>query len=236
MNVENIVHRFQETRQRYGTGPALHDFQQLALNRLARFEVLKAMVVRLPDVDPAIFEAPGFEGRFVEAVELEPYARAGEHDLDVAFVDEAYRRGDRCHVVFEGTNLCAYGWYSTRPTPIDEQLTLCFDPAYTYMYKGYTVPAYRGKRLHGFGMALALRTITEEGGEGLVSYVLSNNFASLRSVARMGYRIFGDVYVMSAFGHALAYSTPGCRPYGFRVEVTAGAVSTGAPFAALSWR
>jgi hypothetical protein len=236
MKIETVVRRFQENATRYGVGAALHDFEYLALNRLTRFEVLKGMVVELPDVEPSTFLAPGYDGRFVGASELEPYARAGQHDLELAFIEDAFRRGDRCHAVFEGTTLAAYGWYSTRPTAIDEQFTLCFDRAYTYMYKGYTVPAYRGKRLHGFGMARALRAITAEGGKGLVSYVLSNNFASLRSVARMGYRIFGDVYLLSAVGHALAYATPGCRPYGFRVEVAAGNAPAGAPFAALSWR
>jgi hypothetical protein len=236
MKLNTVVRRFQENARRYGVSAALHDFEQLALNRLIRFEVLKGMVVQLEDVEPSNFEAPGFEGRFVGAPELEPYARAGEHDLDLAFIEDAFGRGDRCHAVFDGTNLAAYGWYSTRPTAIDQQFTLCFDPAYTYMYKGYTVPAYRGKRLHGFGMARALRAVTAEGGMGLVSYVLSHNFASLRSVARMGYRLFGDVYLVSTLGHALAYATAGCRRYGFRVEVSAGGAAAPTPFAALSWR
>ena len=95
---------------------------------------------------------------------------------------------------------------------------LHFDHAYTYMYKGYTVPAYRGKRLHAVGMCRALRAFTDEGKKGLISYVFSNNFASLHSVLRMGYRIFGEVYVLRAGTHAFTYATIGCRDYGFRVE------------------
>jgi hypothetical protein len=48
--------------------------------------------------------------------------------------------------------------------------------------------------------------------------VASNNFASLKSVARMGYRIFGDVYLGRLKGRSYAYSTEGCRRYGFWVE------------------
>jgi hypothetical protein len=69
-------------------------------------------------------------------------------------------------------------------------------------------------------MCSALRAFTEEGQKGLVSYVASNNFASLKSVARMGYKIFGSVYLTQAAGHAAAYATPGCKPYSFRVEAT----------------
>ena len=103
-----------------------------------------------------------------------------------------------------------------------EHLVLHFDPAYTYMYKGYTVPAYRGARLHAVGMCQALRAFTTEGKAGLISYVQSNNFASLRSVARMGYRTFGRVYVLRRGSRAFLYATRSCRDYDFWVESTRG--------------
>ena len=62
---------------------------------------------------------------------------------------------------------------------------------------------------------------TDEGRLGLVSYVMSNNFASLRSVGRMGYRIFGEVYLLRVGGRRLTYATKSCRDYDFRVEPTA---------------
>ena len=126
--------------------------------------------------------------------------------------------GDRCYTLFDGERLAAYGWYSDLPTPIDEHFVLHFDRAYTYMYAGYTLPAYRGKRLHAVGMCRALRAITEEGKKGLISFVFSNNFASLQSVMRMGYRIFGEVYLFRAGNYCFAYATNGCRNYGFWVE------------------
>jgi L-amino acid N-acyltransferase YncA len=86
------------------------------------------------------------------------------------------------------------------------------------MFKGYTVPAHRGKRLHAVGMCRALRDFAQAGGRGLVSYVASNNFASLKSTARMGYRLFGDVYLVRAAGRSFAYASPGCRAYGFKAE------------------
>jgi hypothetical protein len=111
-----------------------------------------------------------------------------------------------------------YGWYSDLPTPIDEHFVFHFDRAYTYMYGGYTLPAYRGKRLHAVGMCRALRAVTEEGKKGLISNVFSNNFASLQSVTRMGYRIFDEVYLLRAGNHCFTYATKGCRNYGCWVE------------------
>jgi len=37
----------------------------------------------------------------------------------------------------------------------------------------------------------------------------------------MGYRQFGDVYLLRAGGRSLAWASPGCRPYGFRAEPVA---------------
>jgi len=208
-----------ENIQRYGVRAALHDLACRALNRLASFQILEGMTVRMQDVrDPALFDAPGFEGRFVGEDELARFAHEEAHDFSIEFLRGARARGDRCYALFDRDALAAYGWYSGIPTPIDEHFVLHFDPAWTYMYKGYTAPAYRGRRLHAVGMCRALRAFAEEGKRGLVSYVLSNNFASLHSVTRMGYAIFGEVYVLRAAGHSITYETPGCSEYGFRVE------------------
>jgi hypothetical protein len=219
VNLEQVVGRFQDTARRHGVGAALHDVECRVLNKVTRFDILKGMVVEPEDLtDPEMFEAPGFQGRFVDPAELAPRALARQDDLDPGFIEEAARRGDRCYAMFEGDTLAGYGWYAQRPTPIDEHFLLHFDPAYTYMFKGYTVPAFRGKRLHAVAMCRALRALAGEGRRGLVSYVASNNFASLKSTARMGYRQFGDVYLVRAAGRSFSWATPGCRPYGFRVE------------------
>jgi Tfp pilus assembly protein FimT len=108
------------------------------------------------------------------------------------------------------------------------------------MFKGYTLPAYRGQRLHAIGMCQALRAFTVEGKKGLVSYVASNNFSSLRSVARMGYQTFGNLYLARGGNHALAFASGGCLPYGVRVTVirSAGAAPTfdTAGYRQLSWQ
>src|SRR5262249_50981302 len=97
-------------------------------------------------------------------------------------------------------------------------LKLHFNPEYIYMYKGFTHDNYRGQRLHAIGMNLALREYLNRGYRGLVSYVESNNFASLKSVYRMGYKDFGTVYILKMLGEKLIYSSPGCKKYDFYVS------------------
>ncbi len=219
MEIRRIAGYIRGGIRNYGVGATLHDIECRVVNKIAYFRILEGMTVRLQDVkDPKLFEAQEFDARFVGEDELAKFAHERACDISVDFLHKARERGDRCYALFDGESLAAYGWYSDLPTPIDEHSVLHFDPAYTYMYNGYTLPAYRGKRLHAVGMCRALREITEEGKKGLISFVLSNNFASLHSVTRMGYRIFGEVYLLCAGNHYFTYATNGCEPYGFWVE------------------
>jgi hypothetical protein len=86
------------------------------------------------------------------------------------------------------------------------------------MYKGFTDSRYRGQRLHAIGMTRALEHYLSKGFGGIVSYVESTNFDSLKSCFRMGYRVFGSIYVVRIFGRDFAFSSPGCRRFDFRVE------------------
>ncbi len=56
--------------------------------------------------------------------------------------------------------------------------------------------------------------------KGMVSYVESTNFDSLKSCARMGCRVFGSVSVVEIEQPQFAYASPGCARFGFRFECT----------------
>jgi L-amino acid N-acyltransferase YncA len=86
------------------------------------------------------------------------------------------------------------------------------------MYKGFTHPNYRGQRLHAIGMTMALDHYLNQGYRGLVSWVEANNIRSLRSCYRMGYRHFGEIYVVKIFRKYLILCSKGCEDYGFKVS------------------
>src|SRR5690606_1757131 len=91
---------------------------------------------------------------------------------------------------------------------------------WVYMYKGYTLPEYRGRRLHGLGMARAMRAYVEEGKHGLVSYVDVMNEASLKSCRRMGYRELGLLFGTKVAGRWVTHAAKGCEPYGLSLRAT----------------
>lgn len=208
----------------FGASAALHDLQQRAVNRVFPFQILRGMTAVLPDINPTLFETSGFTARFARRDEVLASCSA-DVEMTEEFALDALDKGDECFALFEGDRLASFGWYSNQPTLISDGLSLHFDPSWVYMYKGFTLPDYRGKRLHGIGMSLAARAYTERGSRGLISYVKSNNFQSLRSIERMGYRIFGDVYLARVLGRPVTWSTPSCKPYGFRLEPAAARTS-----------
>ena len=220
MVFQALMTRTSEVAKQFGKRAALHDLQQRIVNRVMPFQVLEGMTATVDGIDRALLDAGSFTARFATRDELRAATRDPEFadEMAVEFVDDALARGDECYGIFEGPRLVSIGWYSNQPTQLSDKLTLSFDRAWMYMYKGYTLRSHRGQRLHGIGMSKALHAYAERGSRGLISYVRSTNFQSLRSTERMGYRIFGEIYIAEAIGRPLVWSTPGCAAYDFKVD------------------
>jgi hypothetical protein len=218
--IHALVARTNEVAKNFGRRAALHDLQHRLVNRLVPFQVLKGMTAVADEIDRSLLDAGPLQTRFATRDELLAATSNPElaEEMSVGFIDQALRRGDECFGIFDGDKLVSVGWYSNQPTQLSDNLTLCFDRAWMYMYKGYTLKSHRGKRLHGIGMSKALVAYAKRGARGLISYVRSTNFQSLRSTEKMGYRIFGDIYIAEAIGRPIIYATPGCAAYDFRVE------------------
>jgi hypothetical protein len=203
---------------RRGFAEDLYNLSVRAINFFMVFKILRAVAIRTADQAFASCPEP-YRARFLTAKMLRQFALDPENDLSESFLEEALSKGDECFGICDGNRLASYGWYSFYPTRIDPpDLLLRFNREYIYMYKGFTHMRYRGQRLHAIGMTLALQHYLDRGYRGLVSYVESHNFDSLRSVARMGYREFGSIFVMRVFGRYLTHVSPGCEEFGFAVE------------------
>lgn len=223
MNLTRAIRHVRQSAKAFGPSAAAHDLAYRGMNRVTPFQILRGMTAIPADLNPELLIVPqGFESRFASKVSLLEAAEE-QYEMSADFVESALAKGDDCLAIYDHDRLASFGWYSSQPTRISDQLVLHFDPSWVYMYKGFTHPDYRGKRLHGIGMALAAQSYAKRGFRGLISYVASNNFQSLRSVERMGYRTFGDIYVAGAPGHSLIWATPGCRRHDFHLETSAAA-------------
>ncbi|HEY1286709.1 MAG TPA: hypothetical protein VGF58_00175 [Burkholderiales bacterium] len=173
----------------------------------------------IDEVDPAFTElAEGYAGSFIGERALEAFICDPEMALSAEFVRYALGKGDKCFGFVRDGALRAYGWYATTPTRVSPELKIHFARGYVYMYHGVTHASHRGRRLFPAGMARALRHFRAIGYKGMLLYVDATNLDSLKSCARMGWRVFGTLYVVRLFGRNLVYRSPGCSRYGFGLE------------------
>jgi hypothetical protein len=219
VNLHNLVNRIRKNLVHFGIRKTIYDIFLRSVNRVVFFKVFHAMWLERVDPEFLTLESP-FEWRLLETSQLEEFANNPEYDIKEEFLGSASEKGDECYGVLDGQVLASYGWYSRQPTETSDDLTLSFNSQYVYMYKGFTHPQYRGQRLHAIGMNLALREYLNRGTKGLISYVESNNFSSLKSVYRLGYRDIGCIAVWKLFGRLIIIYSRGCRKYGLCFQPT----------------
>ena len=222
--LETVVRKI----KRHGIGAATYEAAIRALGAVAAFKILRGVFVSYPE--PAFLECP-YDAKLIDERALREFARDPANEMSREFLDEALARGDQCYGIVDRGRLAAYGWYAFGPTPIGiPGVMLHYRRGYVYMYKGFTHKDYRGQRLHAIGMTRALAHYLARGRRGIVSYVESTNFDSLKSCFRMGYTVFGTVVIVKVFGRYRSFATPGCKKYDFRVEHTASGGSGGLIF------
>lgn len=227
MLAQQLFQRFLVRLRKVGLVSTVHLMLLRLVNLFTPFKILRGLTLK--HVDPTFLDYPAhFTPMFLSESQLRHYALDPVNQLPERFIDQAMAKGDQCFGLFDGQVLASYGWYSRQPTPIDPpQLFLHFSTSFVYMYKGFTHHDYRGHRLHAIGMNLALKHYLEQGFEGLVSYVESDNFDSLKSCYRLGYLDVGSIYVIRLFGRYLSVASSGCALYKLDLKRAEGAQADG---------
>jgi len=216
VRVQRISVEFRSQASSFGFWSALRAFAIRAIQRVIDFKVLRAMCITV--VVPGFLELPtGMTADFLDRETLRRMTAEAKYDLTAEFLDDALAKGDECYAIVDGAEPAAYGWYAHSPTRMSDGMLVQFDPAYVYMYKGLTLDAYRGRRLHAIGMTRALAAYRARGFKGLVSYIESDNLNSLKSAYRMGYVDFGRVFIIRMWGRLVTFRTPGCAAFGFGI-------------------
>lgn len=188
-----IVSRLHATRSAFGwtaAGESLIDRIGDSLMSLQVIEVVwlhHSKVAGLTDVDPR------FEFRFLSADEVRRFSVDPSLKLAPSLADRIDSEQDRCFAALQGSELCAYGWYAFDCIEGEHNfgVPMSFPSDTAYMYNGFTHPDFRGLRLHGQTMGLALRALKKYEVSSLVSTVDWTNQASIRSCDRLGYQRLG---------------------------------------------
>jgi hypothetical protein len=203
----------------FGVRKTVYDIFLRSVNRVVFIKVFNAILLERVDPEYSAIEPP-LEWRLLNTSQLEEFANNPEYDITEEFLASAIEKGDECFGVFVGGVLGSYSWCSSQSTENSDGLTVSFNSEYAYVYKGFTHLQYRGQHLHAIGMTLALREYLSRGYKGLVAYVESNNFSSLKSFYHLGHRDIGCIVVWKLFGWPIIVARRGCRKVGICFEPT----------------
>ena len=153
--------------------------------------------------------------------------KAGREDLMVAmqdqpghfslsFIDDALSRGDYCVGAFDGCRMVAWAWASLKQAPHGDGLCVEIEPPYSYGYKWFTTPEYRGQGIIGQLTILRDKLGAELGCSHNLGFIETHNYASWASSQRLGSRTVGYAGYFKLFGKAFPFRTPGVVKHTFR--------------------
>ena len=138
------------------------------------------------ELQPATGAATATQVREVERAELARLSADTALGISREFVRTINERNDHCFAAFVGDTVASYVFFArTSPTAIDRHLSFQFPEGWLYVYKAFTVPAWRGKRLLPHLLHEAMRRLDRR---DFVTLVVAGNHGSRRAFERCGFR------------------------------------------------
>ena len=203
-----------EELRRWGFARALHRGLAWLLRRVG-IRVFAVFRREHHGVPAEHLGSPDIVMRLVGWDELFELARDPALDLEEPFLREAQARGDLCVGAFDGGRLVSYLWRAFEPVPAEDGFWVRFDRPNRYGYKAFTVPSHRGLRIQSALAPTTDRMLLERGYTHAISYVESDNHASIRSDLRHGNERVGFAGWIDVPGLRWTFSSPGARAHGF---------------------
>lgn len=135
--------------------------------------------------------------------------------LSQAFVDQALSRGDYCVAAFDGAQMVAWAWASFDRAPHDDGLWVKVEAPFSYGYKWYTKPDYRGKGIILQLTVLRDRIGAESGRTHSVGFIETHNYASWQASKRLGSQSVGYAGYLKLRGRSYPFRTRGAAQHSF---------------------
>ncbi|MHB1033403.1 MAG: GNAT family N-acetyltransferase [Pirellulales bacterium] len=189
-------------RGRYGAVCAVKRFAYRVARRLFKLEIADLLSLDFRPLHQRPLESSSLEFRFLSVDDIRTAAGDSANDLDVAMAGRLEFEWNFCFAAFNRGRLVNYSWYALHHVEPEHSfgasLTLPDDTI--YMHKAFTLPAYRGRRLHQATVHRATQIFARMGIRRLVALIEYANWASVRSHERLGCQRIGRFWRL---GHKL---------------------------------
>ena len=224
MNVIKSLHskvsKANEIRRQFGIKAMLQHGIDTVGGKLFGFEALTLVWLPVDEMKITLDLPDDTQMRFLTPAEVEMFSQDPANEFVESHVAKAHAGTDLCFAALVDGRLASYGWYTLgRAFSIGDHDMLMRGPSNAaYMHSGFTHPDFRGRRLHGIGMGRALQALSERGVDALLSDVNWSNHASLKSCARLGYQMPGNLYSFGLGRHRFVSSPKAARSLGVTFE------------------
>jgi hypothetical protein len=214
----SFVDRLNAFRERFGIKGAIFKSIDVVLHKVFRAYIHTVVWLDLEPVSKMACSDPRFTFRFLTVGEIESFAKEPSYFIDPSLVGGVRDGREVCFAALEGDRLAAFGCYTLGFVPPEQcsGAALSFPADVAYMSYGFTHPDFRGARLHGYIMGLALQELATRGVTKLVSIVAWTNWASLKSCWRLGYINLGNMITIGGKKRAIGLYPKAAKKRGVR--------------------
>ncbi len=187
---ERFSRNVRSGRRNSGLGSALGGLAYRVLRRLIHIEVAQVLQLDLAAMHRPKPPAFDMDYRFLNAADVRAAAGDPAHELDAAMAQRLLSGRGFCFGAFHDGRLASYSWYALDSIEPEHSFGagLVIPSDSIYLYKAYTLPAYRGQEIHGAAVHRAARLFEERGIRQMIAIVEYANWASLRSHEKLGFR------------------------------------------------
>jgi len=214
----SLYQRLSAFRERHGTKGAFYKSLDVVLHKIFRTSIHTVVWLEVKSLAAMAPPDPQFTFRFLTADEVATFAEDPNYFIDPALVEGVRAGRELCFAALAGDRLAAFGCYALENVPPEQAAGAAMSlPADTaYMSYGFTHPDFRGARLHGLVMGLALQQLSARGITKLVSIVAWTNWASLKSCDRLGYARVGNMITVGGRSRAVGIYPRAAKRLGVR--------------------
>lgn len=146
----------------------------------------------------------GITSKLLTPDDVKRHAENPDYNLSTDLATRLTSGMDFCVGVFVNDDLASYAWFATQSIEAEHNrgghprtgVDLTFPSHMAFMYKGFTVPRYRGRGLYKTVPRYALELLADRGIGAILSTADWSNAAALASCTRVGFRPIGRVCVV----------------------------------------
>ncbi len=109
------------------------------------------------------------------------------------FIDRL-QQGDQCLLAFHKETLAGYLWLMKGAMELSRSVHLSLPDHRAYVYNGYVINEYRGKRVINALRSQWIDMLRAEGKTRLVATVYHDNASSIQTIIRSGYEKIGTIW------------------------------------------